>query len=241
MDLWIELTKLYALHEACQRLEHGVREAGKGAFWRTFSPTQFIYSYFTFNSIYSFDWASSIKQREVVGWPPDEHGRMPRETDQFKQYLRFCLDTLRDETPQIFARHLDESLSLFSVQEPGHTLTGIKPSNESARTRRFREAFPQNFSKLYDGRITRNDHYATLVATLMFLYAVRNNVFHGSKTRIEMEDQAQQQRLLIYSALLVASNGMLFEAVDRQDVPWKRPPVRFDTIQRADFEGQNTA
>ena len=76
MDLKIEITKLYSLHEASRQLDHAVRKYDAAdTDWRPFSPTRFIYSYFTFNSIYNFDWHASLKQEKALKWEPDEKNR----------------------------------------------------------------------------------------------------------------------------------------------------------------------
>lgn len=229
MDLKIEVTKLYALHEACKRLEHGIKDVGLESDWKVFSPTRFIYSYFTFNSIFNIDWDKSLRQEEAVYWAQDVSGRFPREKDQIKGYVRFCRDDVGSDISRVFAKSLQSSLFLFGIQDPHKALLGIRPKNETTRVRRYREAFPTNFAKLQANALEPADHYSTLITALMFIYAVRNNVFHGSKTRIEMEDESQQQRLLIYSALLIATNSLLFEIFDRSDISWHRPSVMFSS------------
>lgn len=225
VDLMIEVTKLFSLHQACTILEHGIRDVDIGTQWRAFSPTRFVYAFFTFNSIYSFDWSASIETKTAVRWKKDEKGHFPRGKKQFKRYIRFCSDTLGEATPLTFSDQLQECLALFKVENWVQALENIKPSNEISKDRIYREAFPNNFDKLIYGQITREDHYATLVTALMFIYRVRNNIFHGSKTRIEMESMEQQKRLLIYTALLISTNGLLFKSIERKKLGWIRPPV----------------
>ena len=47
---------------------------------------------------------------------------------------------------------------------------------------------------------------------LGFIYSVRNNIFHGTKTTIEMSDKNQRKRLDIYSNILIAVNELLFKS-----------------------------
>jgi len=49
-----------------------------------------------------------------------------------------------------------------------------------------------------------------------FIYQVRNNIFHGTKTTIEMADRNQRERLEIYSKILIATNELLFRVLSRQ-------------------------
>lgn len=68
MDLKIEIRKLNALHEATLRFDHAIKERGQTD-WRDFTPSRFIYAFFTFNSIYSFDWETSFERNEAITWP----------------------------------------------------------------------------------------------------------------------------------------------------------------------------
>jgi hypothetical protein len=57
---------------------------------------------------------------------------------------------------------------------------------------------------------------------------VRNNIFHGSKTRIEMSDPGQQLRLLVYTAVLITMDAVFFEAAKRTDLGWRAVPMSFE-------------
>ena len=53
-----------------------------------------------------------------------------------------------------------------------------------------------------------------LKVMLRFVYLVRNNIFHGTKTTIEMSDKNQRKRLEIYSNILIATNELLFKSLE---------------------------
>ena len=44
---------------------------------------------------------------------------------------------------------------------------------------------------------------------------VRNNIFHGTKTTIEMSENFQRERLEIYTNILIATNEMLFRVLKK--------------------------
>jgi len=53
-----ELRNINALIEMTKTFQHGVKSNDD---WVIFTPTNFIYSYFIFNSIFSIDWEQSFK------------------------------------------------------------------------------------------------------------------------------------------------------------------------------------
>ena len=46
-----------------------------------------------------------------------------------------------------------------------------------------------------------------------FLCAIRNNIFHGTKTYRDMVDRDQRKRLRIYADILASINELLFKAI----------------------------
>lgn len=228
-DLKIELTKLYGLHKACTNLEHAVRDVERsGLQWQPFAPSRFIYAFFTFNGVYSYDWETSFQENSAIKWKPQPRRGRPYEKEQFESMVKVFYSILKSEAPIAFIRSLDKSLRLFNIANSNEELEGIVVSNETKRVRELRKAFPTNYQLLYRKQDSYDKHCRALLDCLFFIYAVRNNVFHGSKTRIQMEDESQQSRLLIYTAILIAANNLLFEvAVKRKDIGWKRVPVTF--------------
>jgi len=229
VDLKIELTKLYSLHKAATLLDHAVREVNiDGVDWRPFSPSRFVYSYFAFNSLYSFDWDASVRERKAMFWEPDANDRRPKEIKQIKALARFCCDSLDTKTPAAFENLLSAQLHLFSISDPISLLMHINPSNESNKTRNLREALPENFAKISSDTGDTDVFYSSLAGSLGFIQAVRNNIFHGSKSRIKMQDSSQQSRLLIYTAVINSVNGLFFEAIVTRKIGWKEVLVDFE-------------
>jgi hypothetical protein len=225
-DAKIEITKLYSIFMASRQIEHAARDAtGPQVTWKPFAPTRFIYAYFAFNSLYSIDWKQSATIRKAVQWVPDEAGRLPKEEKQFRELLRFVYDLLDLQTPSVFAAHLQTNLISFGVDTAISELDRITSSNETEDTKGLRKAFPSNFKHIMQETSKANDHLAALTSVLRFIYKVRNNVFHGSKSRIQMLDSPQQQRLLIYTAVLVAVGDVFFEAIQQTSLGWKPVPV----------------
>jgi hypothetical protein len=230
MDLKIEVRKLYALHEATVRLDHAIREDSE-ADWTAFAPSRFIYAFFTFNAIYSFDWKSSFHARKAVPWSPDGTGRFPSEEEQFKSYLTCMNERLAPETSQLFARQLKQSLLSHGIVKPAETLRDITVVNAGKKLKELARQMPGQFENLRKGVSEGPLFFAAAVPVFKFVYQVRCNLFHGQKTRVQLLDASQQQRLLIYAALLIAANGLLFQAARRGGFGWHDVYVDFDGEQ----------
>jgi len=231
IDLSIELNKLYSLYEASTILDHAVKEIDRElADWRPFSPSRFIYSYFTFNSIYGFDWQNCVEKQSAINWEPDEKRRLPNEIDQIKPLLKFCLYPLEIKTPVKYSQLLKKQLSMFSISDPFQFLEKIDSSNESKKTKGLRKAFPGSFKNIYYPNENLDVFYSSLCSVIHFIKDVRNNIFHGTKTRIEMQDTPQQTRLLIYTSVINAINGLFFLVIESKDIDWKKVPVNFISV-----------
>ena len=224
MDLKIEITKLYALHNATIQLEHGIREFGKTTSrWRDFAPSRFIYAYFTFNSIYSFDWANSFSEMKAIYWGEKEEEKIPKEEVQIKFFLKFVYEQLGEKSAIHFQAETRKWVKIFGVQNPIQELEKMDLINATKKVEQLGKQFPGNFSNIYNMKLMPTDFYSVSCVLLEFIYKVRCNLFHGRKTRIELLDKGQQKRLLIYTALLIATNNLLFECAN--SVGWLRVPV----------------
>jgi hypothetical protein len=228
-DLKIEIRKLFALHEATVQLEHGARKIALTENpWKIFTPSRFVYAFFTFNSIYSFDWESSFDKQQVIRWQCDENGRYPGEEDQFTGYLKYVSNKLSPETPTIFARELKRILDLFHIAEPVATLEHVDLVNASKKLEELSKQLPKQFSIVLKGDQKDTDFYPSACLLLKFVYKVRCNLFHGVKTNVQLLDTKQQQRLLIYTALLIAANSLLFLVAKKSNIGWNEVSVDFD-------------
>lgn len=228
MDLKIELRNLLALHESCARLEHGIRDArSQHAVWREFSPSRFVYAFFTFNSIYSFDWSSSFLTKKAVLWIPDERRRLPSEEDQIKSYVRAINERLTPNTATLFREVFMHLLSEFGLQDPVSVLRDVPLTNATKALKGLVSQLAPYTEKLMKGTIAPDDMYPTLSHLLQFIYRVRCNIFHGAKTHVQMAKVDQQQRLLVYCAIVVATNALLFEVAKCADIGWQEVDVNF--------------
>jgi hypothetical protein len=226
-DLKIEIRKLFALHEATVRLEHGVREVvhTENA-WRLFIPSRFVYAFFAFNSIYGFDWQSSFNKQKAIRWQPDEeNGKYPGQEDQFNAYLGYGNNELSPDTPTLFRDELRRMLDLFKITKPVDALECVDLVNADKKLRKLSEQLPEHLSLVLESTRKSDDFYASAYHLLRFVHRVRCNLFHGMKTRVQLLDLKQQERLQIYTALLIAANSLLFRVAKKSDIGWKEVSV----------------
>jgi hypothetical protein len=230
VDLKIEIRNLYALHQASLVLEHGIREILRPHDWRPFSPSRFVYAFFTFNGMYSYDWDESFRSKKAVRWSRNEKGNYPSEQEQFKAYLKTMSRQLGLEAPRLFAEAFVSALPA-PISQPGDELRNVSLVNASREMKNLATQMHRHVARLHGNEVKPADLYPTLSSVMRFVYLVRCNLFHGAKTRVRLQDAAQQSRLEVYAALLVATNSLLFHAAGGADIGWIDPEITFGPVQ----------
>jgi len=230
-DLWDQLNDLYKLHLAAVKLEHGVKTQR----WELFEPSKFIYSYFAFNSFYSINWEESFREESLVTWEYNkvENTETVKESNKIHRMIKFIYDafvndrennnefkTQKDEFVLTLSSKIETYLpSNITVEVAIDALNYIIPDVNISR--QIKDSFINNFDMVIHHMCTGKKIKDAWNNILYFVYSVRNNIFHGSKTIIDMMEPGQKKRLDIYSAILLATNEMLFEAIEKK-FEWSR-------------------
>jgi hypothetical protein len=118
----------------------------------------------------------------------------------------------------------------IGIEDALAALGSIDLVNPTKTLKSLARAMPKHTENLLMGRVAAKDLYATLSHTLRFVYLVRCNIFHGVKTHVEMARPEQQRRLMVYWALVISSNGLLFEIARRANIGWRDVDVDFSRI-----------
>ena len=66
---------------------------------------------------------------------------------------------------------------------------------------------------------------------MTFIYKIRCNIFHGTKTLKELHNKSQQKRIDIYTVFLIAINQMVFSYIDYliyEDITYEFDSLRKD-------------
>lgn len=230
---------LRGLQEFCLTYEHAIRYVDRpGLLYQerqrnyiSRPATTFIYTFFVFNNLYSIDWEASLanpdkEPSEAKGW---QH-------EQFWKMMAVCYQHPKFNAPSKYSRHLVKFCGRFGFSEPLSTLEGIRSEQNSKLETKLKDQyekrqkpkkgkeltmqsiadFKESFKVLYqyekESTISRSEHQLHLNNVLYFIYCVRCNVFHGQKgVAVAHIGDAQEERLLIYSAALLAANQLILD------------------------------
>ncbi len=210
------LKDLHRLHLVTKDFKH-IIEYEPGS-WKMFEPSKFVYSYFAFNTFYNFDWQTTIATKTLSYYSKTEKDgkeQEPSERVKFKFLIDFIFEHLRDDDKEIFfsiikGRNRQDKPSINNKLIT--CINGITPDRIISES--DRETFKKEFKKLIETETLQKGKLKNEI--IGFIYQVRNNIFHGTKTTIEMTDRNQRERLEIYSKILIATNELLFRVLSRQ-------------------------
>jgi hypothetical protein len=203
-----DIENLYRLH--CVTQQKHIIEYKPDA-WKLFEPSKFVYAYFAFNCFYNYDWTESLIKRELLPQNNDE-----KDTAKFKAMVDFIFSTpLDDSDKELFLKTIKGKYR-NREEDIIKVIQGITPDNQIKEN--IREDFKKEFEKLVKtGEIKQGKIKQEIIP---FIYGVRNNIFHGTKTTINMSDSGQRERLEIYSNLIIAINELLFKVLKKKTGFW---------------------
>jgi hypothetical protein len=219
-DLHQQLNELFAIHSMCININHGIRHSYEP--WKLFIPSHFIYSFFTFNSIYSFNWDESFTKSKALDWAshtPSE--KELKESKKIRCYIKFLYKTLGDGFPKLLHQKISNHLDL--IGDPIREIQNIIPDERI--TPESATSFKKHFTSIWNKQVTGKKHRDSVNKIAYFIYCVRNNIFHGTKNTIQMMEEGQQQRLKIYTSILTGLNHLLFIAA-KNELNWKQPTIK---------------
>jgi len=240
-SLYEQLNDLFKIHLAARELEHGIRDDR----WRLFEPSKFVYAFFAFNSFYSINWEDTEKHQKLVKW---DIGSEPNNIDEpiktesqkirelrkyiYYSYVRNDKDKIeqkkgKEEIAALFICKLKDYLD-DSIDSAKESVLSIVTDNVINMDKKNR--FIRDFKNLADTKLTGKEFNDALDNVLYFIFLVRNNIFHGSKTVVDMMEQEQKKRFEIYTAILLTINELLFNSIEK-NLNWSRKEIE-DNMER---------
>ncbi|TJX13002.1 hypothetical protein E9840_11270 [Tissierella creatinini] len=235
-NLYEQLNDLYKLQKAACELKHGILNRG----WKLYEPSRFVYAFFAFNSFYSINWEESQNQKELVNWDSNDMSETKKIREMQKYIFSYYVKEGQSKKDKENAeKELGDKFILIvnnylgvNIKDRFSILDNIildKRVNESER-----DKFLRSISKPVNEGYLSKKIWDNI---LYFIYLVRNNVFHGSKTITHMSGSEQIERFKIYTAILLATNELLFEVIE-DNFEWinedKRKRIVIDNNQNSE-------
>lgn len=194
------LDDLRYIHGEVAAMRNGIRRASEVG-WIEFAPSDFLYSFVVFNTLYNIDWDKS--QNELIRYR-DEDIQLC-ESEKQERFLGFCF------SEDVFVEQFKEFFINYILQEGNGKKKEIMDTLENVRfDPKHKPSFLRDFDSLLSGNFTEE----IIKSITNSLYHVRCNIFHGTKTIRDLNRTEQRKRLAIYTSFFVALNQMLFSFLD---------------------------
>jgi len=184
--------------------------------------TPFVYEFFIFNSLYQVDWVQSF-ELGYLAFHPDNY----LETKQQNEFMKFIKQKSRQNPQHIHRAFLP--LSFLAPVEGAWT----KVTPDARITVEQGQSFFKKIRILQDiiletsipkeMPITKKV-YELIKDCSYYIYLVRNNIFHGSKTLGEVYEPNQRRRIEVYDLFLKGITSLFFLSVGKS-------PVAIDFVQ----------
>jgi len=234
-NIRVQLNDLYNLHMAAIKLQHGVKRKS----WKLFEPSKFIYAYFAFNSFYSINWEESLSKQELINWEYNSSKNDEKMTESQKIremikfiYSTFVVDNKDKNIKEIFSVELSKKIIRYLPVDKREAIENLnKIVLDSNIKESDKERFISKFNLIINHEITGKDFKKAWHNVLHFVYNVRNNIFHGTKTILDMMDEDQKDRLEIYTAILLGTNEILFDSIEKR-FNWTRDEIDSNYIMK---------
>ena len=226
-----EIKDLHRLHLVTKDFKH-IIEYEPGS-WKMFEPSKFVYSFFAFNTFYNFDWQETVDSKTLSNFPKhvkDGEEQEASEGTKYKALINFIFKYASEDDQGKFISFIkrpNPRENPITNQTLINCIDGITPDDKIKESER--EEFKREFRRIIETETLSQSKLKNVI--IRFIYLIRNNIFHGTKTTIEMSDRNQRKRLDIYSNILIATNELLFKVLNRE------LNISFDNHYRINLDG----
>ena len=208
------ITMLHSVHMDNSRLQYYALRPGGGQV-SIMPVTPFVYEFFLFNSLYQVDWRKSIDQHRVI-----YHSEESSETQDQRAFISFLKEYAKSNSSSVF-RAFEP---LLEIQNLDGEWTQVKPDSrisKAAGADFFSNIFQlQNILKSCGApadMLTSKKVFDPIKECVHFVYLVRNNIFHGSKTLGETFEKNQKRRIEVYDLFLKCVTSLFFLATGKEE------------------------
>ena len=175
--------------------------------------TPFIYEFFLFNSLYQIDWEKSLDERNLL-YHPDICTESQKQT-MFWNYLKAYAKT----NPSLFYRafepigYLPDLKSEWTEITPGTRVTEDQGKSFFRKVQIIQTLILECHTP--NEMITSKKVFEPINDCIYYIYQIRNNIFHGSKTLGQIHDANQKQRIEVYELFLKCVTSLFFLSVNK--------------------------
>ena len=227
------LQSLYGVYCDNAQMWHYAEHRQNGIY-STMPTTSFIYNFFIYNSIYQYDWETSIRHRKLTPWSAEQE---THDKERLAEMVKSDSELAKQKRLEKFMRKAckkDQTL-LHKAFRPLARLTDLdgpwtSVATDLGTTRDAATSFFMHLLELSQTiRLDEETSDKTVKASKQnfeliqkcryFMYTVRNNIFHGSKTLGDTWDKNQTKRLAHYDLFLKCLLQLFFLCLDMNPLP----------------------
>jgi hypothetical protein len=197
---------LSAVHEDASALRHFARRDGESHDRSMMPLTGFVYEFFMYNTIYSIDWRATCASAALAFHPIDkaEGGK--------QQALEDFLRPLADAKPSAIRSGFQPLVRTpfrgpWREVNPDASITKEDGDRFFAALEDLLRYMNTSDAEL---RGKMGNVFSRVQTARLFVYRIRNNIFHGSKTLGEVWEPEQRMRLDVYFRFLEGLNSTFF-------------------------------
>jgi len=184
---------------------------------RIMPVTPFVFELFIYNSIYQVDWPASLKARRVVNHPRDEEAGFS-ETKQQRELEKFLKPHVQKEPALLYKTFVPIRDAIlegdWTVVVPDARISAEEGERFFERLRSLRDML--RVTEKPEAFRANNACFDLIAECRRYVYLVRNNIFHGSKTLGETYEPNQRQRIELYLTFVRCINRLFFSVCERK-------------------------
>ena len=200
------LLTLSEVHKDGLDLHHFAEKRGSSKRRSTMPVTAYVYEFFIYNTLYSIDWNLTQAKEEISYYSDKKEGYKQQE---FENFLR----KLAEDNPSILKKNF---MLLKEIPEDAFWIKVIPDSNitlESGEDFFLRLNQLIDLIKVTEPKLRANmgSIFDRIQRCRKYIYYVRNNIFHGTKTLGKIGKPNQQKRIYKYHEFLKCLVSCFFD------------------------------
>jgi len=203
------ISVLHRIHCDNSRLQYYAKDTN-GSHISIMPLTPFIYEYFLYNSIYQVNWAQSGEVSGIV-----YHSEELNESQKQRSLLKHLKEYSKREPENLYRAF--EQIATIGKCEGEWTRVTPDSRISIVEGQKFFHKVSQLQSILNEcnepsDMLTSKKVFELLEGCSYYIYLVRNNIFHGSKTLGDIYERNQKQRIEVYDLFLKGLTSLFFLA-----------------------------